>query len=29
MVVQFLPFGDVDMAKLHSSLRVEHVASYQ
>ena len=27
--IQFLPFGAVDMAKLHSSLRVEHVASYQ
>lgn len=27
--IQFLPFGEVDMSKLHSSLRMEHVASYQ
>jgi hypothetical protein len=29
MTVQFLPFGKLDTAKLRSSLRVEHVASYQ
>jgi beta-mannosidase len=29
MSVQFLPFGELDTAKLQSSLRVEHVASYQ
>lgn len=29
VVVQFVPFGELDSAKLQSSLRVEHVASYQ
>ena len=29
IVVQFLPFGELDATKLQSSLRVEHVATYQ
>ena len=28
LTIQFVPFGDLDLAKLKASLRVEHVAAY-